>query len=105
VAESAGFDLHFEWDAVKAESNVTKHGVSFGVAASVLRDPLAVAIFDSEHSGEGEVRWVTIGTASTGGLFVVIHTWEDIGPNSAKVRILSARKATKQEQRNYQEGK
>lgn len=79
--------------------------VSFGAAASVLRDPLALTIFDTEHSAGGEARWVTIGMASTGACLVVIHTWDDIGPNSARVRIISARKATQQEQKHDQEGR
>ena len=99
------FDLHFEWDPAKAEGNVAKHGVSFGVATGVLRDPLAVTIFDTGHSVAGDDRWVTIGMASSGACLVVIHTWEEIGPNSARVRIISARKASKQEQRVVQEGR
>ncbi|MFN0165554.1 MAG: BrnT family toxin [Bryobacteraceae bacterium] len=79
--------------------NVAKHGVSFGDAASVFRDPLAVTIFDAGHSSAGDDRWVTIGMASNGASLVVIHTWEDLGSNTARVRIISARKATKAEQR------
>jgi uncharacterized DUF497 family protein len=91
------FEIHFEWDPLKAESNVVKHGVPFGVAATVLRDPLAVTVFDADHSAADAERWVTIGMASSGACLVVIHTWEDIGKNSARVRLISARKATKKE--------
>ena len=92
-------DLHFEWDPLKAQINAAKHGVSFGDAASVFRDPLAVTIFDTGHSTAGDDRWVTIGMASTGGCLIVVHTWEDLGSNTARARIISARKATKAEQR------
>ena len=48
----------FEWDAAKAHRNQTKHGVSFKLAMSVLRDPLALTVYDEDHSDE-EDRWVT----------------------------------------------
>ncbi len=50
----------FEWDTKKARTNLRKHGVSFRHATSVLRDPLALTIFDDGH-GETEERWVSIG--------------------------------------------
>lgn len=50
--------LDFDWDANKARTNLKKHEVSFHLATSVFRDPLAVTIFDSEHSDDEE-RWVT----------------------------------------------
>ncbi len=95
------FGYHFEWDAAKAASNRRKHGVSFDLAATVFRDPLMISIPDGEHS-ESEERWITLGQAENGKLLVVIHTYHEISANAATVRIISARPATKHEQRQYE---
>ena len=63
----------FDWDAKKARTNLVKHGVSFRLASSVLRDPLALTIFDAEHSTY-EDRWVTVGRAANGQTLVVVHS-------------------------------
>lgn len=91
----------FDWDPAKARSNQRKHGVSFNLATTVLRDPLAITIYDAEHS-EDEDRWVTLGQAANGQLMVVIHTWTLIEAAEVKVRIVSARRADAGEARNYQ---
>lgn len=93
--------LHIEWDPAKAASNLRKHGVSFADAAEVLRDPLALTIFDDDHS-EQEERWVTLGQVKGQQLLVVVHTWRDEGDNSIHVRIISARHATAREAQQYQ---
>jgi uncharacterized DUF497 family protein len=98
----ADFQFKFEWDPQKAISNLTKHSVAFSQASSVFLDPLATSVAD-EHS-EGERRWVTLGVSGAGMLLVVIHTWEEGGPGSAAVRIISARRATPSEMRDYEEG-
>jgi len=95
------FDFHFEWDAAKAASNHRKHGISFDLAATVFRDPLMISIPDVEHS-ETEERWITMGLAENSKLLLVVHTYLEIGDNAANVRIISARPATKQEQRQYE---
>lgn len=95
------FEFHFEWDTAKATSNRRKHGVGFDLAALVFRDPLMVSILDEEHSGTDE-RWITLGQAENNKLLVVIHTYREISANAATVRIISARPATKQEQRQYE---
>jgi uncharacterized protein len=82
---------------------LAKHGITFQHASTVLLDPLAITVFDDEHS-EGEERWVTLGLAARGPLLVVVHTMEDTGPHSANVRIISARRATSFEMRQYEEG-
>jgi uncharacterized protein len=97
------FSLEIEWDPKKAEANVSKHGVSFIVAATVLRDPLSVTVFDAEHS-EGEERWITIGRAANGQCLLVVHTWTDTGGSSAHARIISAREAKNSERQGYEEG-
>lgn len=97
------FVYAFEWDPVKAAENLAKHAVAFELAASVLRDPLGLTVYDSEHS-EREERWATIGRAEDGKLLVVIHTFEDTSATSATVRIISAREAKKPERESYEEG-
>ena len=66
--------LDITWDPVKAQSNITKHGVAFVQAASVLLDALALTVFDAAHS-EFEERWFTLGTSSDGKLLAVSHTY------------------------------
>ncbi|MEK6750140.1 MAG: BrnT family toxin [Pseudomonadota bacterium] len=92
---------NFEWDPRKAKTNITKHGVSFEQAAEVFLDALHIAVFDDEHS-ETEERWITLGKAKNGTLLVVAHTFAE-HEDSATVRIISARPATKHEQRQYEE--
>jgi uncharacterized protein len=90
----------FEWNPEKALSNFTKHNVRFETAASIFRDPLALSIFDDEHS-DLEDRWITIGTAQNSQLLVVVHTFNLINNDDAVIRIISARKATKKETNTY----
>ena len=92
----------FEWDPVKARQNLRKHGISFERAAELFLDPLAVSIIDREHS-EVEERWVTLGQDSQGVLLVLVHTFAEVSVEKYNIRILSARKATKKEARQYKE--
>jgi|SRR5437867_1801066 len=94
------FEFNFEWDPHKAAVNARKHGVSFERAATVFRDPEALSLFDRAHS-QVEDRWVTLGMDAHGQLLVVSHTWRDTGEGAARCRIISARKATKTEARQY----
>ena len=87
----------FEWDAEKADLSLRKHGVSFQEATSVFGNPLSATYDDPDHS-EDEQRYVTIGTAKVGRLLIVSHT--DRGD---KVRIISAREATRRERIRYEE--
>jgi len=93
------FDL--EWDPAKAKQNLTKHGVSFGQAATVLLDPLVVNLYDDEHS-QDEERWVTLGRSVQGTILVVVHTFDEQPRGNITVRIISARRATKREQKRYE---
>lgn len=88
--------MQFEWDQAKARSNKTKHRVDFGEAATVFGDDLSITIKDPQHSFSEE-RFVTIGMSAQGRLLVVVHT--DRGDT---VRIISARRATKQERMQYE---
>lgn len=56
---------NFEWDPVKARSNKLKHKISFGEAATVFRDSMALTVFDPDHSNDEE-RWLTIGISRSG---------------------------------------
>lgn len=88
----------FVWDTRKATSNARNHGVSFEEASTALRDTLAVTGSDPDHS-MGERRFITFGESNLGRLLVVSHTEE-----GDLIRIISARLATKQERRIYEEG-
>lgn len=94
------FVYRFDWDIRKAMANWHKHGVSFKVAATVFRDPLALSRYDLEHS-QDEARWITLGQADTGQLVVVVHTFKEL-LNEARIRIISARYATAYERRQYE---
>ncbi|MEO8298187.1 MAG: BrnT family toxin [Burkholderiales bacterium] len=93
--------IDFAWDPAKARSNLTKHGVAFEQAATVLADPLALTVYDDAHS-EHEERWFTLGRSSDGRLLAVAHTYVAIGATSAEARIISAREATRRERLQYE---
>lgn len=93
--------LEFAWDPAKAASNLTKHRVAFAQAATVFADALALTVFDAVHS-EFEERWFTLGMDSQGKLLAVSHTYSTTGTTSARVRIISAREATRNERRQYE---
>ena len=87
--------MQFEWDARKAVSNLGKHGVDFADAATVLHDDRAVTVRDEMS---GEERFVTVGTDALGRVLTVVYTWRD-----ERARLISARRATRREQREYEE--
>lgn len=91
----------FEWDPVKAKENLRKHGISFESAADLFLDPVAVSVFDQQHS-EAEERWVTIGRDSHGRVLVAAHTFSEASAEEWKIRIISARKATNREAGQYE---
>jgi uncharacterized protein len=93
---------NFEWDPNKADQNLRKHGISFERSVYVFRDPLAISIYDDEHS-TNEDRWITIGKNGSGILLVVIHTFRKLDESSYSIRIISSRKATKAESKQYKE--
>lgn len=90
--------MDFEWDLRKAAENLERHGVSFEDAASVFGDPLAITFDDPGHSF-GERRWLTFGNTADGRLLVITHT-----VRRKRVRLISARPATRNERRIYEEG-
>ena len=88
----------YEWHAEKAKGNLRKHGVSFEEAATVFLDPLALTFPDPSHSG-GEEREITIGHSAGHQVVFVSHC-----QRGNRVRIISARKATRRERKQYEEG-
>jgi len=96
--------LRWTWDPAKAAANKRKHGVSFEVAQLVFDDVHALVEPDPHV---GEERWRTIGTPSIHSdvVLFVVHTWPAADGTGQEVgRIISARKATSQERRAYEEG-
>jgi len=89
--------LQFEWDPEKARSNVQKHGVTFDEASTAFRDPLSATIPDPLHS-EDEDRFVLIGYSHRERLLVIVHTYR-----SHRIRLISARPATKRERRRHED--
>ena len=89
--------ISFAWDRTKAESNLKKHKISFEEAQTVFSDPNARMIFDPEHSSD-EDRFILLGISSGLKLLVVSHSYQE---NDMVIRIISARKANKNEQKQY----
>jgi uncharacterized DUF497 family protein len=90
--------LAFEWNPRKAELNRKKHDLSFAEAASVFADPLARIFADDVHSAN-EPREIVIGHLPSRRLVLVYFTEREQG----RIRIISARYATRKEQRDYEE--
>ena len=91
--------LQFEWDQNKNEINRKKHRVSFEEAQTVFYDANGILISDPEHS-ESEVRFVLLGFSALARLLLVCHCYR--GQDDV-IRIISARKATSFEARQYQD--
>ena len=84
----------FEWDEDKNEANIKKHGISFRDCIPVFYDDLSLLYEDIRH---GEQRWKVIGAGKLLIVMVVVYTYRN------KIRIISARKATKQERKHYEQ--
>jgi uncharacterized DUF497 family protein len=89
--------LQFEWDSKKAQSNKKNHGITFEEASTIFGDLLSITIADPTHS-IGEDRFITIGRSINDKFIVVVHTDRD-----DIIRIISARKATRNEKRQYEQ--
>jgi len=94
------FDIQFEWDPRKARVNQAKHEIGFESAATIFDDRNALTLYDEQHS-RNEDRWITLGRDAGGKLLVVVHTWREMAPGTALVRIISARPATRREREQY----
>ncbi len=95
------FQYQFEWDPAKARQNSRKHRVTFERGATIFLDQNALSLFDEEHS-QDEDRWVTLGLDRTGTLLVVCHTYREETETNARIRIILARKAAKNEAKQYE---
>jgi uncharacterized DUF497 family protein len=88
--------LRFEWDKLKADSNLKKHGVSFQEATSVFADILSITIPDPDHSSS-EARFLDLGLSHRNRLLVVSYT-----ERGEVIRIISARRASRSERNVYE---
>ncbi len=93
--------MKFTWDRKKESINIKKHGVSFEQASYVFADPFALNSYDELHS-EDEERWVLLGKSLNETILLVVHTFRD-DDGKELVRIISARRATKKEEKVYKE--
>lgn len=91
--------IYFEWDEKKNDINQKKHGISFEEAKTVFYDEEALVIDDPEHSEEEE-RFIILGLSKKANLLVVCHCYR---ASDTTIRLISARKATKSEAKQYQE--
>jgi len=91
--------IKFNWDEKKAQSNFLKHDISFSEATSAFDDTNARLIFDPDHS-EDEARFILLGRSTKSNVLTVVHCYRDDEEN---IRIISARKSTKVEQKQYKE--
>ena len=89
--------IQFEWDENKNQINQRKHGISFREAKTVFYDEEALLIEDPEHSSEEE-RFIILGLSKKANLLVVCHCYR---ASETVIRIISARKATKTEEKQY----
>lgn len=88
--------IEFEWDLAKAAANLQKHGVSFEEATTAFYDTLSFTVPDPLHS-EAEARFVLLGQTSVGRLVVVAHV-----DRGARIRLISARPASRKERKQYE---
>ncbi|MFO7730828.1 MAG: BrnT family toxin [Spirochaetia bacterium] len=89
--------IQFEWDKIKSETNAQKHNVSFEEAKTVFYDPDAMLIHDPDHSDD-EDRFVIMSISQYLKLLVVCHCYRS---NEEVIRIISARKANRDEIKQY----
>jgi len=97
-------DLRFEWDEAKDRANRRKHGLSFETAARAFADPFALT--EPDRIEDGELRWRTLGMVEGHLLLLVAHGLreDDVGGRLVEsIRIISARKANRQERQRYEE--
>ncbi|MDR1495987.1 MAG: BrnT family toxin [Clostridiales Family XIII bacterium] len=90
-------EIKFVWDENKNQKNIKSHGISFEEAKTVFYDPIAKIIYDPDHSKE-EDRFIILGLSKALNLLIVCHCYKG---KEDRIRIFSARKATKNEKRQY----
>ena len=92
--------ISFEWDEKKNKANIRKHGVAFEEAMTVFFDENAILFDDPEHS-DREERFLLLGMSTEANVMIVCHCCRQ---SDTVIRIISARKATRREERRYEEG-
>lgn len=93
--------MEFEWDDHKAEINLKKHGIRFSEAVTVWRDHSALEMPDPEHS-HNEERWIRLGFSREAHVLVVVYVEKIEGE---RIRIVSARKASRSENEQYKKSR
>ena len=88
--------MHFEWDEVKNQANIRKHGISFETAKRIFEGPVVTRI--DQRKDYGEDRYISIGRVGTAALIVVAHT-----NRNGRIRLISARPASRKERQAYHE--
>ena len=92
--------MNYEWNLVKERLNIAKHGVDFEEAKSVFADEFALVLFDKDHSNDEE-RFLILGMSQKERILLVVHCYRE----NDTIRIISSRKATKNETKQYKERK
>ena len=92
--------MNYEWNLIKERLNIAKHGVDFEEAKSVFADEFALVLFDEDHSNDEE-RFLILGTSQKERILLVVHCYHE----NDTIRIISSRKATKNETKQYKERK
>jgi uncharacterized protein len=93
--------MEFRWDKNKNKENIRKHGISFEDTVEVFDDPFHVSILDKRFDYFDE-RWITIGSLKKGSIIVVGHLYYLTENGDEIIKIITARKATKKEARQYE---
>ena len=93
--------MRWLWDPNKDRINRQKHGIGFATALRVFSDPFAMS--EQERIEDGEERWRTVGLIEGVVVVLVAHTFREDPDGTATIRIISARRATRQERRRYEE--
>lgn len=92
--------MNYEWNLIKERLNIAKHGVDFEEAKSVFADEFALVLFDEDHSNDEE-RFLILGMSQKERILLVVHCYRE----NDTIRIISSRKATKNEIKQYKERK
>ena len=91
--------VKFEWDQTKEKNNIEKHGIPFSEALFVFSDKFGLTLYDKNHSID-EDRWITLGRLPDQRICLVVHTYRQVNAMEI-IRIISARKATRKEEKQY----
>lgn len=94
-------ELVFRWSEIKARTNLAKHKVSFEEAKTIFNDPFVITFSDESHSDDEE-RYVSIGNSIYNRLLLVVHTEQERSDGKSLIRVISGRKATAVERKDYE---